>query len=204
MTKIKICGIKDLDGISYVNQYKPDYIGFVFANSKRQVHDEEAVMLKNALDKSIQVVGVFVNEQVEHIISLCERNIIDIVQLHGDEDEIYVKKLRKSLSNTIIKAVRVQSSEQIQAMGEFNCDYLLLDTFVKGSYGGSGIGFDRKLIPSFCKTFFLAGGLNKDNILQAIKDCNPFCVDLSSGVETNHKKDEQKIKEIIELVRSLK
>lgn len=203
MTKIKICGIRDLEGIGYVNKYKPDYVGFVFAQSKRQVDNALAARLKEALDKSISAVGVFVNEPLEHIVSLCQNGIIDMVQLHGDEDGIYLEKLRSCIPNTIIKAVRVKTREQIPTTELKNCDYMLLDTFVEGSYGGSGVTFDISLIPKSSKHFFLAGGLNKDNIEKVIKKCTPYCVDVSSGVETNMKKDELKIKEIIKLVRDI-
>lgn len=200
MTKIKICGLQSLLDISYVNLYQPDYVGFVFAKSKRQIDDTLARQLKNELADNIQAVGVFVNDKVQHIVDLCKENIIDIVQLHGDEDEVYIRELRRFITNPIIKAVRVQSMEQILKMQKFPCNHLLLDTYSKENYGGSGRSFDRTLIPKDCKPFFLAGGLNTTNIKEAIHQCHPYCIDLSSGVETDHKKDKKKIKEVIKMV----
>jgi phosphoribosylanthranilate isomerase len=203
MTKIKLCGLKRIEDIEYVNKYQPDYIGFVFAKSSRFINDTLAFQLKSRLDERIQAVGVFVNEPMEHIISLCRNKVIDAVQLHGDEDEAYMRKLKGFISNSIIKAIRVQSRDQIEAAQNLSCDYLLLDTYQKAQYGGSGIAFDHSVIPKSCKPFFLAGGLNKENIVKAIKDSNPYCIDVSSGVETDGVKDEGKIKEIIDMVRNL-
>lgn len=202
MTKIKLCGLKRIEDIEYVNQYQPDYIGFVFARSSRFIDDTVALQLKHKLDERIQAVGVFVNEPMEHIVSLCRNKVIDVVQLHGDEDEAYISKLKEFISNPIIKAIRVQSREQIKAAQSLPVDYLLLDTYQKAQYGGSGIAFDHRIIPKCSKPFFLAGGLNKENIVTAIKDSNPYCIDVSSGVETDGVKDEEKIKEIIGMVRN--
>lgn len=204
MSKIKICGLKRFEDIHYVNKYCPDYIGFIFAESKRRIDEEMAGHLKRELNTEIRAVGVFVNEPIERIVSLCERKIIDLVQLHGEEDEEYITKLKRLIPNTVIKAIRVKQKEQIEAAQNLPCDYLLLDTFVDGQYGGSGKTFDRSFIPDNCKPFFLAGGLRKENIAEAIKDCYPYCVDISSGVETDGVKDEGKIKEVIEIVRNIK
>lgn len=203
MAKIKICGIKRPEDIGYVNEYRPDYIGFIFAESKRRIDEDTAVRLKSQLNHSIKAVGVFVNEPIEHIAALCRNRTIDLVQLHGEEDEAYILKLKSLIPNTIIKAVRVGQKGQIEAAQQLPCDYLLLDTFSKEQYGGSGKTFDRSFIPKACKPFFLAGGLKKENIAEAITDSNPYCVDISSGVETDGVKDERKIKEIIDIVRNL-
>lgn len=201
MSKIKICGLSRLCDIDFVNRYKPDYIGFVFAKSKRQVTDEQAKALKARLDTGISAVGVFVNDNIEHIEFLCKSGIIDIVQLHGDEDERYIKKLKSCVQNPVIKAVRVQSSEDISAAEQLSCDMLLLDTYTKGMYGGSGSTFDHTLIPPLKKPFFVAGGLNPDNIY-SVCNCGYYGLDISSGVETDGFKDENKIKQIIEMIRS--
>ncbi len=204
MTKIKICGLKRQEDISYVNKYLPDYVGFVFAESRRQIDDAGARALKELLDRRIRAVGVFVNEPVEHIVKLCGEKVIDLVQLHGEEDEAYILKLKSLIPNDIIKAVRVRQAGQIEAMQELPCNHLLFDTYSDKQYGGSGRSFDRRLIPKHCKPFFLAGGLKAENITAAIKDCNPYCVDVSSGAETEGRKDENKIKEIIDIVRRVK
>ncbi|QHQ61876.1 phosphoribosylanthranilate isomerase [Anaerocolumna sedimenticola] len=202
MTKIKICGLKRPEDISYVNKYLPDYIGFVFAQSKRMVDDATALQLKRALDKRIKAVGVFVNEPIDHITALCRNNIVDLVQLHGEEDERYIRELRQRIPNEIIKAIRVKEPLELETIQKLPCNHILFDTYIKEQYGGSGLTFNRELIPKNSKPFFLAGGLNEDNILKAIEDCHPYCVDISSGVEAKGIKDEIKIKEIIKLVRS--
>lgn len=204
MSKIKICGIKRIEDIEIVNKYKPDYIGFVFYKNSRYVDFETAKKLKSKLDKSIRTVGVFVNEPIDFIVKLCISNVIDAVQLHGDEDDDYIKQLRARVKCRIIKAVRVKSTEQILQEEQKKCDFLLLDTYKKDVYGGSGQKFNWNLIPDdLVKEYFLAGGLNADNIQLAIKTLHPFCVDVSSSVETDGVKDEQKIQEIIEKVRSV-
>lgn len=202
MTKIKICGLKSLKDITYVNEYKPDYVGFVFAESKRKVDDKLAKEMKACLDVDIQVVGVFVNEPIDHIVSLCSESIIDIVQLHGDEDKFYIELLKSKISKPIIKAIRVQSKEQIQETMNLTCDHILLDTYVKDQYGGSGLTFDLTLIPEDIKPFFIAGGIQDNNVLKIIAECQPYCVDVSSGVETDGVKDKFKIKSMIEMVRN--
>ncbi len=242
MTRIKICGLKRPEDVDYVNQYLPDYAGFVFAGSKRRVTDEQAEELSRKLDERIIPVGVFVNEPVEHIVNLVRKGIIRIVQLHGDEDGIYILNLKEALNKLvgkteyimyesgeaagkmngqnkkeaiekkcgqnkkeiikIIKAVRVQSREQILEAAKLPCDYLLLDTWQKDAYGGSGKQFDKSLIPSeLTIPYFLAGGLSAENIQENIEICHPYAVDVSSAVETDGKKDKKKIQEFIERVR---
>ena len=202
MTQIKLCGLTRKEDISAVNRWKPDYIGFVFANSRRQVTPEHARHLKDGLDPRIKVVGVFTNEPVQFILDLCETRIIEVIQLHGDETEEYIQALKRKTVCPVIKAIRVQSTEQILEAEKLSCDLLLLDTYQKGQYGGSGKAFDHTLIPTLHKPFFLAGGLESGNIAQAVGECHPFGVDVSSGVETNGLKDETKIRQIIELIRS--
>lgn len=204
MSKIKICGIKRAEDIEIVNKYKPDYIGFVFSKSPRQIDFETARELKSQLIKGIRVVGVFVNEPIDFIVKVCMSRVIDVVQLHGDEDDDYIRQLRARVKCRIVKAVRVKSTEQILQEEQKKCDFLLLDAYNKDVYGGSGEKFNWDLIPDdLVKEYFLAGGLNADNIQLAIKTLHPVCVDVSSSVETDGVKDEQKVKEIIEKVRSV-
>lgn len=202
MTKIKICGLKSLQDIEAVNEALPEYIGLVFAKSSRQIEVNQAKEMKKQLDKKISAVGVFVNSKPSEVIELCEKNVIDIIQLHGEEDAEYIDFLRNKVSNPILKAVRVQNTEQILRAQLLPCDYLLFDTYHKDVYGGSGEMSDHSLIPKTIKPYFLAGGLNADNISNVISDCNPYCVDISSGVESDGIKDKEKIKEIIKIVRS--
>jgi len=201
VTKIKICGLSRLPDIEVVNEVLPDYIGFVFAESSRKVSRQLAEKMKKALDRRILTVGVFVNTEPSEIVQLCKDNIIEMIQLHGDEDLSYITVLKNEVSNPIIKAVRVQSSRQLLEAQSLPCDYLLLDTYRKNVYGGSGKNFEWSLIPKLEKPFFLAGGLNARNIEAAAVACRPYCLDVSSGVETDGLKDQDKIREIIRIVR---
>lgn len=201
MSLVKICGLKRNCDIDYANKYKPDYIGFVFAKSSRQITPQQAKTLKDRLDKSIKSVGVFVNEPIENIAMLCNESIIDMIQLHGDENNTYINQLKLLTDKKIIKAVRVQNSNQVLQAEKLNCDYLLLDAYSKNAYGGMGETFNWDIIPKLKKPFFLAGGLNDENVSQAIKTVQPYCVDLSSGAEINGFKDEEKFRIIIDKVR---
>lgn len=201
-TKIKICGLRRFEDICCVNEYVPDYIGFVFAESKRKVTMEEAALLKKELREEIQAVGVFVNEQISNIVSLCEQGIIDMIQLHGDETKETVQKLKQETGKPIIKAVRVQSTQLAEQMKEYPSDFLLFDSYERGSYGGTGKAFRHEMLPQGLGKFFLAGGLNERNVLEAIKSCSPYAVDLSSGVESNGFKDAGKIKAVTEKIRT--
>ncbi|HCF71527.1 MAG TPA: N-(5'-phosphoribosyl)anthranilate isomerase [Syntrophomonas sp.] len=203
MTKIKICGLTRQEDVESVNRWLPDYTGFVFSPSRRQVTPEQAGRLKAELDPRIKAVGVFVNEPVSLTVKLCRAGVIDAVQLHGDESETYIRKLKDQINCPLIKAVRVQNTEQVLQAGKLSVDLLLLDTYQKGQYGGSGKTFDYELIPNLQKRYFLAGGLKNSNIVQAIRKCKPYGVDISSGVETDSLKDDDKIREIICTVRSL-
>lgn len=203
MTRIKICGLIRKEDIESVNRWLPDYIGFVFCESRRQVTPKQAGLLKAGLDDRIKAAGVFVNEPLNSIIQLCQNGIIDVVQLHGDESEAYIRELKEQIDCPVVKAVRVRSSEQIRQAENLSCDLLLLDTYQKGQYGGSGKTFDYALIPNLQKSFFLAGGLDNSNIAQAISACHPYGVDISSGVETDGLKDDVKIRQIIQTIRSL-
>lgn len=201
MSKIKICGLSRACDIDAVNEAMPEYIGFVFAKSPRQISFIQAAVLKQRLDARITAVGVFVDAAVEIISALCQEGIIDMVQLHGSEDADYIKQLKKAVTVPIIKAVRVQNTKQIIEAQYIDCDYLLLDTWLKDKQGGSGHVFDWSLIPKLDKPYFLAGGLNAANIREAAIH-RPYCLDVSSGAETQGKKDRQKIIELVRLVRS--
>lgn len=201
--RIKLCGLTRREDILAVNASKPDYAGFVFAPGKRRLTRPEAQELRGLLLPEIPAVGVFVNSPIKEILSLTENRIIDLIQLHGDEDRDYMMELKSSLAPGIpvIKAIRVRQAEDMKEAENLPADYLLFDTYTKGLYGGSGKTFDWSMIPDIKKPWFLAGGINASNIMQAIKT-KAFCLDLSSSVETEGKKDPQKIKEIIQTVRS--
>ncbi len=203
MAKVKVCGLSRVEDIRYCNELKPDYIGFIlgFPKSKRNISFEKAKELKSHLDSTIQAVGVFVNLDIESIAKLCNENTIDIVQLHGNEDSSYIEKLKSKIDKPIVKAVRVQSAEEILQADALPCDYLLLDTYVSNMVGGSGLAFDWSIIPPTSKPFFLAGGLNAQNVRSAIETCNPYAVDVSSSMEVGNYKSYDKIKEFISKVR---
>lgn len=212
--KIKICGLKRKEDVDYVNQYMPDYIGFVFAGVKRKIDFETAKVLKHRLNPQIKAVGVFVNEDISFILRLVVDGILDIVQLHGDEDERYIIELKESLKNygkkniPIIKAVRVQTKEQILDAEQLPVECLLLDAFKEDEYGGSGKIFDHKLIPELQKPFILAGGITSENVMEILDELSrqgkkPVCIDVSSSVETNGYKDKIKIGNIVNKIHNL-
>ena len=196
MAKIKICGLKRLEDVEIVNKYKPDFVGFVFADSKRKVTSDLARQMKQNLDDSIQSVGVFVDAAIDEILEIHEQGIIDMAQLHGSESEDYIEKLKKK-SNCqlkIINAIEMDDEKDLLEYDNSTADYLLFD-----SGKGSGKTFDWRLIrQDLKKEFFLAGGLNYQNISQAINEFDPYAIDLSSSVETNGYKDELKIKKVME------
>ncbi len=202
MCKIKICGLKRDCDIDYVNATLPDYIGFVFANTRRYIDYDSAARLKSRLDGRIKSVGVYVNEDRDKVCEAADRGIADMIQLHGDEDADYINYIKSRVPAPIIKSVRVQSAQQILSAQELPCDYLLLDAYKKGIYGGTGHSFCWDLIPPLKKPFFLAGGLDSKNILSAARTVKPFALDISSGVEENGFKSREKIDEIIKLIRS--
>lgn len=194
--KIKLCGMMRDADIDYANEARPDYVGFVFADSKRKILYDKAKSFRKKLHKDILSVGVFVNEKIENIQRLVEDKIIDIVQLHGNEDEEYIKKL--NLDVDIIKAVRVglDPINEILKADNLPVDYLLLEAYEPGTLGGTGKTFDWSMIPKINKPFFLAGGLNLENIDEAKKQ-SAYALDLSSGIETNGVKDREKMIEIV-------
>ena len=198
MVKIKICGLRRLEDIEIANKYKPDYIGFVFADSKRKVSYELASQMKNNLSSDIVSVGVFVDAPQDEILDLYNRKIIEVAQLHGSESEDYINNLKENTNNElgIIKAIEMTWEKDLSEYNNSPADYLLLD-----SGKGSGKTFDWKLIGNdLKKEFFLAGGIDSANVKKAIEEFNPYAIDLSSSLETDDYKDEKKIKEIMEAI----
>ena len=199
MVKIKICGLRRLEDVEMVNRHKPDYIGFVFADSKRKVSHEFAAHMKDNLSSDIISVGVFVDAEIDEIVELFGDGVIDIAQLHGSESEDYIRNLkeRTDYKLKIINAIEMSDELDLLEYDNSIADYLLLD-----SGKGSGKTFDWSLIrKDLTKDFFLAGGINISNVNSAIEEFNPFAVDLSSSLETDGFKDENKIKEIMEVIR---
>ena len=191
MTKIKFCGLSRPCDIEAANELKPEYVGFVFAEkSKRYVTPEKAKELKLMLDPEIKAVGVFVNENLERVVRLLNNDVIHIAQLHGSEDEDYIRRLRNLTDKPIIKAFRIEAARDIASAESCTADYVLLD-----SGAGTGTVFDWKLIQDIRRPYFLAGGLGVHNVENAVKLLRPFAVDVSSGIETNGVKDKIKMAE---------
>lgn len=197
MTKIKLCGLSRPCDIEAANELKPDSIGFVFApKSKRYVTYEKAAALKNLLSPAIQAVGVFVDEHPQRVAKLLKDGIINIAQLHGDEDEEYIAQLRLITDKTIIKAFRIKTAKDIKTAEQSMADYILLD-----SGAGTGTVFDWGLLKSIRRPYFLAGGLDAGNVGDVVKELHPFAVDVSSGIETDGTKDKIKMAAFIAAVR---
>lgn len=200
MTKIKICGLKREEDIQYVNQVRPDFIGFIFAaKSHRYVDPAQAARLSSLLDPGITPAGVFVNAPAEDVAALLKRGVIKIAQLHGSEDEDYIARLRALTDAPIIKAFSVETAEDVAKAAASPADYLLLD---HGS-GGTGETFDWSLLTGISRPYFLAGGLHPGNVQEALRLAAPFAVDVSSGVETDKIKDPEKIKAFVRAVREM-
>ena len=186
--KIKICGLSRVQDIDYVNEALPDYVGFVFAPSKRRITVEQAIVLKGLLSSKIIAVGVFMNQDLSLVNSLLESGVIQIAQLHGQESDLYISQVK----GPTIKAVRIGETVHRPA------DYLLFDSPAPGS----GKTIDWSLLPKTDKQFFLAGGINKDNLAEAMAQ-QPYAIDISSGVETDGYKDRGKILDIVRYVLSM-
>mgnify|MGYP004653926419 FL=1 len=228
MTKIKMCGLRNLEDIEAVNEWKPDYAGFVFApESRRYVTAEQAAELKDHLDPRIQAVGVFVDEAPERVAALLNQGVIELAQLHGSEDEEYLVRLRELTLKPVIQAFRILSREDVVRAMKSSADEILLDS---GAGTGSTFnwevlrmesGYDRAIDAekdgerAFCtkrnrekslyaeetRPYFLAGGLNPQNVTEAIRQIHPYAVDVSSGIETDGSKDREKIAAFVTAVR---
>lgn len=199
--RVKICGLKTASDIDAVNTVLPDYIGFVFAqHSKRYINYETAANLKARLRPEIQAAGVFVNAERHRIREAAEKKLIDIIQMHGTESAADILQVKENTGLPVIKAVRVRKKADILQAQELGADYLLLDTYREGEYGGTGNCFDWSIIPDLEVPFFLAGGLREDNLEDAMRQ-KAYCLDVSSGAETDGQKDPVKIRRIVEKIR---
>ena len=200
-TRIKLCGMRRPEDIRAVNAAKPDYIGFIGSSRFwRFVPQEQALELKQMLDPGIQAAGVFVDEPYETIAAWLKAGAIDLVQLHGSEDEYYIRQLRKVMlfQDTlvpIIQAFRIRTAKDIVRAEHSIADYILLD-----SGTGSGVSFDWSLLGKVERPWFLAGGLGPDNVGEAIQRFHPYAVDMSSSLETDRKKDPEKIRKAVQAV----
>ncbi len=215
MQKIKLCGMMRECDIQYANEASPDYVGFVFADTRRRISVEDAEHFRRILHPDIQAVGVFVDADAMYVGELLESGIIDMAQLHGNEDAAYIEKLRAVSRKPLIKAVRVQSVSQIRMAAGLGVEYLLLDTYRRGLLGGTGEVFDWNVIADaralgkdakedgtvFGKPYFLAGGLTIANLPEAMKQTS-FGLDISSGIEMDGYKDRDKILSAVRLIRN--
>lgn len=203
MTKLKICGLRRSEDISYVNEFLPDYAGFILSKQFwRHISLDLLAQLTSRLSDKITPVGVFVNETVETIIPFSK--YLGVIQLHGDEDNDFIRTLKKHTDCEIWKAIRPQSPDEISNACQSCADKLLIDSFSKNSVGGTGVVGNWEIIKSaeITKPFFLAGGISADNIREAIEAVRPYGIDVSSSVETDKKKDKEKIRTIIKKARN--
>lgn len=196
--KIKICGLTRPQDIEAVNRYRPDYVGFVidFPKSRRSCTPEQVRTLRRRLSPAIPAVGVTVNRPLAHIAALLESGTIDIAQLHGQEDDTYVRALQARTGKAVWKAFRIRSQADLEQARRSSADLILLDN----GYG-TGQVFDWTLVRDIGRPFALAGGLNTENLHDAA-NMRPRVMDISSGAETDGVKDADKIRTLIELVRS--
>lgn len=217
--KVKMCGISKVETIPAVVEAKPDYMGLVFASSKRQVTVDQAKTLVEELhkqytkrynngaeqsnDDEIKTVGVFVNETLENLVSIAKEANLDAVQLHGDEDEAFIKALKEKTDVEVWKAVQIRSSTDAEAWIDSSADMLLFDAYHKDERGGTGEVFDWSCLDEFERPFMLAGGIDSTNVAHAIRTVRPYGIDISSGIETDGVKDDEKIKAFTNIVRTI-
>ena len=265
--KIKMCGISKVETIPAVVEAQPDYMGLVFAPSKRQVTVEQAKILVEELHKqygnrynrdvvqcsndvvqdravigavqdgavigavqegtatgdaqegvlirtkntsptlihqeSIKIVGVFVNETIENLLKIAEEVKLDVIQLHGDEDESFIQTLKEQSNVEVWKAVQVRSATDAEKWIDSSADMLLFDAYHKDERGGTGEVFDWSCLDEFERPCMLAGGIDSTNVARAIRTVRPYGIDISSGIETEGVKDNEKIKAFTNIVRTI-
>ena len=196
-TRIKMCGIRWAEDIRAVNEILPEYIGFVFfRGSRRYVAPETAAELRKGLAPGIRAVGVFVDEEPEKVAALLEVGVIDMAQLHGHEDAGYLKALRKRTDRPLIRAFRIRGAEDVRQAMLSPADEILLD-----AGAGDGKTFDWNLLRTAGRPYFLAGGLDPDNVGRAVAELRPYAVDVSSGIETDGAKDPVNMRAFADAVR---
>ena len=217
--KVKMCGISKVETIPAVVEAKPDYMGFVFAPSKRQVTVDQAKTLVEALHKQytkrynngteqsnndeIKTVGVFVNETLDNLVTIATDANLDVVQLHGDEDEAFIQSLKGRTNVEVWKTVQIRSAADAEAWIDSSADMLLFDAYHKDERGGTGEVFDWSCLDEFERPFMLAGGIDSTNVARAIRTVRPYGIDISSGIETDGVKDDEKIKAFTNIVRTI-
>jgi phosphoribosylanthranilate isomerase len=201
MYKVKVCGMKNSDAVPTLNDCHPDYVGYILSQGfKRSIDEATALDIRGKLSYTVPTVGVFVNEKYERIAQLFNLGLFTIIQLHGDEDEEYIKGLRKVCDLPIIKSVGVIDGKVMPYPD--NCDFVLLDAYSQKHRGGMGKSVEWRKYDEIKKPIFLAGGITPENVTEALATVQPFAVDCSSGLETNGVKDIEKIKQYISAVRN--
>ena len=210
--KVKMCGISKVETIPAVVEARPDYMGLVFAPSKRQVTVEQAKILIEELHKQcinhydtkvVKTVGVFVNETLDNLVRIADTANLDAVQLHGDEDETFIQSLKERTNVEVWKAVQIRSAADVEEWIDSSADMLLFDAYHKDERGGTGEVFDWSFLDAFERPFMLAGGIDSTNVARAIRTVRPYGIDISSGIETNGVKDDEKITAFIKIVKSI-
>ena len=221
--KVKMCGISKVETIPAVVEAKPDYMGLVFAPSKRQVTVDQAKILVSELHKQyanrynrnviqwsndvvqefIKTVGIFVNETLDNLVTIATEVNLDAVQLHGDEDEAFIQSLKERTNVEVWKAVQIRSAADAEAWIDSSADMLLFDAYHKDERGGTGEVFDWSCLDEFERPFMLAGGIDSTNVARAIRTVRPYGIDISSGIETEGVKDDEKIKAFTNIVRTI-
>ena len=217
--KVKMCGISKVETIPAVVEAKPDYMGLVFAPSKRQVTVDQAKTLVEELHRgyaqkygsdtehdkndTIKTVGVFVNETVDNLVTIANEANLDAVQLHGDEDETFIQSLKERTNVEVWKAIQIRSAADVEKWIDSSADMLLFDAYHKDERGGTGEVFDWSSLDTFERPFMLAGGIDSTNVARAIRTVRPYGIDISSGIETNGVKDDEKITAFTKIVKSI-
>ena len=217
--KVKMCGISKVETIPAVVEAKPDYMGLVFAPSKRQVTVDQAKTLVEELHRgyakkygsdtehdkndTIKTVGVFVNETVDNLVTIANEANLDAVQLHGDEDETFIQSLKERTNVEVWKAIQIRTAADTEKWIDSSADMLLFDAYHKDERGGTGEVFDWSSLDAFERPFMLAGGIDSTNVARAIRTVRPYGIDISSGIETNGVKDDEKITAFTKIVNSI-
>ena len=210
--KVKMCGISKVETIPAIVDAKPDYMGLVFAPSKRQVTVEQAKILIEELHKQcinhydikvVKTVGVFVNETLDNLVRIADTANLDAVQLHGDEDEAFIHSLKERTNVEVWKAIQIRTAADTEKWIDSSAEMLLFDAYHKDERGGTGEVFDWSSLDAFERPFMLAGGIDSTNVARAIRTVRPYGIDISSGIETNGMKDDKKITAFTKIVKSI-
>ena len=202
--KIKFCGIRRLEDVAAVNLCQPDYMGMILSGGfRRSISQEQAQRLAQEKSDTIAAVGVFVNESLETICRMAEQLHLQVIQLHGNESAEQIQTLQQKTGLPVWKALRIGTLEELEAAGTNPADCLILEGKTGAGIGGTGVCADWELLArhSWNRSFFLAGGLQPENVLEAIATVSPTGVDFSSGIEEDGVKSLRRMKQLMTLIR---